>query len=134
VINSYFESQVLSADPMQLIEILYRAAIDSIDSARMHLQTGDIVLRTRSITKALEILNELAISLDVKNGGDIARSLSELYDYCARLLLAANASQIDPPLVEVKKLLGTLLEGWQACMPTPFEETEISSNSLCTSF
>jgi flagellar protein FliS len=133
VINSYLESQVLSADPMQLIEILYRAAIDSVDSARMHLQAGDIALRTRSITKAIEILTELAISLDVEKGGDIARNLSELYDYCARLLLAANAAQIDPPLAEVKKLLSTLLEGWQACMPSRFDETE-TSNSLCTSF
>ena len=143
--NSYLETQILSADPMQLIELLYRAAIDAVESARGHLRTGNIALRARSITKALEILNELALSLDVEKGGAIARNLAELYDYAVRRLLTANAGQVDAPLAEVKELLGTLLDGWQHCIaaqaaaaPLPAEShfagPDVSSSSLCTTF
>jgi flagellar protein FliS len=112
------ESEILSAGPLELVEILYKAAIQSIEDARRHLQSGDIRERSNAISKAGAILNELAQSLDHEKGGDISKSLTELYDYMLRQLLQANMEQIDPPLVETCKLLETLLEGWQTCSRT----------------
>jgi hypothetical protein len=45
-------------------------------------------------------------------GGDLSRTLLELYAYMSGRLLTANMEQSDPPLAEVSKLLSTLLEGW----------------------
>ncbi len=116
--DSYRESEILSADPLKLVEILYRAAIESISDAGGHLARGAIRERSNAISKTCEILMELAQSVDLQRGGDIARNLVDLYDYMQRRLLEANIQQVDKPLLEVSGLLRTLLEGWQNCVPT----------------
>jgi flagellar protein FliS len=128
--DSYRESEILSADPLKLVEILYRAAIESISEARGYLAAGAIRERSNSISKACEILMELAVNVDRERGGDIAKNLIELYDYMQFRLIEANIQQIDKPLLEVNSLLQTLLEGWQSCVPTttpPAAEQEGSS-------
>src|SRR4051794_40906990 len=113
------ENEILSATPLELIEMLYKGAIGFINDARRHLRAGDIRERSNAISKAAAILSELSQSLDYEKGGSIAKNLGELYDYMQRLLLKANSEQIEPPLAETAKLLETLLEGWQACTPAP---------------
>jgi flagellar protein FliS len=69
-------------------------------------------MRAESISKACEILLELAGSLDHQRGGDFSVRLSQLYAYMHRRLVEANSRQSDQPLAEVARLLATLMEGW----------------------
>jgi flagellar protein FliS len=112
--DTYLEAEVLDADPVQLVVILYRAAIRAVGAARRHLKAGAIRERSRQITKASEIVHELMRSLDHHQGGQISRSLAELYAYMQTRLIEANINQIDPPLADVEKLLSTLLDAWQS--------------------
>jgi flagellar secretion chaperone FliS len=116
--NRYLETEVLSADPVQLICLLYRGAIEATAAARRHLAARQIKERSRQIMRALAILRELARSLDPQYE-EISRPLRELYAYMQARLLEANARQIDPPLAEVEQLLSTLLEGWKTALPVP---------------
>ena len=125
--HNYLETEVLSADPVRLISILYRAAIDAVGAARRHLAAGSIRERSRQITKALSILYELVHSLDRENGGEIARRLGGLYAYMTTLLIAANATQTDASLAEVERLLFTLVEAWSAVPQSEPEQTEYES-------
>jgi flagellar secretion chaperone FliS len=111
--QNYLESEVLTADPLKLVELLYRGAINAIQIARTAVKNRDIKLRSRQIGKALAIVNELALSLDHSRAEQISRQLVELYDYMGRRLVEANIQQIEAPLAEVSGLLATLLEGWQ---------------------
>jgi flagellar protein FliS len=115
--SAYLEAEILSADPVKLVTILYRAAIEAVGAARRRLKAGAIRERSRQITKASEIIHELRRSLDHDRGGEISRSLAELYEYIQTRLIEANASQSDPPLAEVEKLLSTLLDAWRATTP-----------------
>ena len=115
--GAYLEAEILSADPVKLVTILYRAAIEAVGAARQHLKAGFIRERSRRITKASEIIHELRRSLDHNQGGEISRSLAELYEYMQTRLIEANTKQIDPPLAEVEKLLSTLLDAWHAATP-----------------
>jgi flagellar protein FliS len=108
------QTEVLTSDPLKLVCMLYRAAIEAVAAARRHLQAGAIRERSRQITKIMEILAELTRSLDMQQGGEISRSLADLYTYMQGRLMAANVKQIDAPLAEVERLLGTLLEAWSA--------------------
>ncbi|MEP6538533.1 MAG: flagellar export chaperone FliS [Bryobacteraceae bacterium] len=108
------DNEILNARPLELVVILYRAAIASIEGARRHLAAGAIRERSDAISKASAILSELAQSLDHEKGESIAKNLTELYDYLQRLIIRANIEQIEPPLIEAGKLLDTLLEGWLA--------------------
>ncbi len=113
--DMYLESRVLSADNIELVQILYQGAFDAVERARRHLAEGDIAARSRQISKASAILAELAVSLDHNAGGDLSRTLLELYDYMQRRLIEANLQQSEPILAEVSRLLATLLEGWMKC-------------------
>jgi len=114
--DAYLESRVLTADPMELVNLLYQACTHAVREARAHLEGGRIAERSREITRAWEILNELANSLDFERGGEISQRLAPLYAYMQGRLLEANLQQIDEPLAEVLGLVATLAEGWMGIM------------------
>ncbi len=118
---AYVENEILQADPIRLVQMLYRGALLATGRARVHLREGDIPARSRQITKASEIINELTLSLDHQRGGELARNLVELYDYMQRILQDANFRQVEEPLAELEQLLGTLLEAWEQCGPSPVD-------------
>ena len=91
--------------------------MDALVSAREHLRAGAIRERSRQITKAWGIINQLRVSLDHEQGGEISLRLAALYVYMKERLIEANANQADPPLAEVHKHLSTLHEAWCAIRP-----------------
>ena len=115
--DAYLESRVLSADPVELVQMLYQACMRAVRSARHHLAEGEIGERSRSINQACEILMELNGALDHERGGDLSSRLAQLYDYMQTRLLEANMQQSDAALAEVVGLLATLGEAWEAVVP-----------------
>ena len=112
--DAYLESRVLTADPIELVNLLYRACTEAVLEARRHLAEGRIAELSRQINQACAILIELAASLDHERGGEISQRLALLYDYMQRRLLEANMQQADAPLADVLGLLATLSEAWVA--------------------
>jgi flagellar protein FliS len=121
--EDYLDSEVLTAGPIKLVQLLYRGALDAITGAREALAAGDIPTRSRLITKASDILNELALSLNHSVQPELCRNLVELYDYMLRRLIEANTKQIEGPLIEVARLLEDVLSAWQQVGET--EQTEV---------
>ena len=115
--DAYLESRILTADPLELVRMLYRAAVDATRRSRAHLAGGRIAERSREICRAMALISELSGSLDHARGGTLSRNLVELYDYMQRRLLEANARQKAEPLAEVESLLTTLLAGWEQVRP-----------------
>lgn len=111
--DTYLEGRILSADPIELVNLLYQACTGAVREARYCLADGDIAARSRSITRASEILIELSTSLDHQRGGELSQRLAKLYDYMMRRLNEANFQQTDAPMAEVLGLLSTLSEGWE---------------------
>jgi len=117
--DAYLESRVLSADPIELVQLLYQTASDAIWEARRHLEAGEVRERSRAISRGSAALLELAAALDFERGGEVAQRLAQLYDYMLRRLTEANFKQVDAPLAEVLDLLATLAEGWASLRQTP---------------
>ncbi len=115
--SKYLETEIFSADPVKLVCMLYRGAIEATSASRRHLKDRQIRERSHEIMRAVEILRELTRSLDPQYE-QISRPLRDLYTYMQARLLEANAKQIDPPLAEVEQLLSTLLEGWKSAIPS----------------
>ena len=91
--DAYLENRVLSADPLELIHMLYERAISLVSSARESLASGDIAERSKAIGKTMEILAELEGSLDHQSGGEISRNLERLYQHMRTRLMTANLKQ-----------------------------------------
>ena len=117
--DAYLENRVLSADPTELVRLLYQTGLEAVRDARRHLANGEIVARSRAISKASAVLLELVGSLDLERGGEIAGRLGRLYDYMLRRLTEANFQQSDAPLAEVLSLMATLAEAWNGIRPEP---------------
>ncbi len=110
--HAYLDNNVATGNPVGLVTALYEGTIKAVQQARHCLETGDIWGRSKAISKAVDILTELVLSLDHEKGGDLSARLKDLYCYMQRRLLAAHASQEDEPMAEVVRLLTNLLDGW----------------------
>lgn len=113
-LDRYFESEVLHADPLKLVALLYRGAREAISAALIAVEKGDIAARSKQILKAWEIVRELSTSLNHEQGGPIASQLAELYTYVGQRLLDANVEQSRKPLEDAAAVLAILAEAWNA--------------------
>ncbi len=123
-LTQYRQNEVLNATPLKLVALLYEGAAESISRARASLRNGQIAERARAINRAMSLVNELALSLDRSQGGELSVRLADLYAYVQKRLLEGNFHQNEAPLEEAERLLRTLLEGWQRCA-----EQEASANA-----
>ncbi len=125
--HRYREVAIKTASPLQLIVMLYDAAICSIQEAREQMSRRNIGARSRSVNKSIAIISELQSSLNLKAGGEIAASLNRLYDYMIRTIFRANMDQSTKPLIEIETLLENLRSAWvelakQGQAPAPPEQ------------
>lgn len=126
--DAYLESRIESANPIELVRLLYQGATGAVRDARKLLAAGEIAARSRAISRAYAILAELTVSLDHRAGGDLSLRLTRLYGYMQRRLLEANFQQADPPLVEVLGLLNTLGEAWDGLQTAAGQFKESPAN------
>jgi flagellar protein FliS len=111
--GQYQQTQVMTSSGVQIVVLLYDAAIQSIELARTGIESNNIKDKGRFLGRAISIVGELNSVLDFERGGEIAVSLHRLYEYILTELIAANARNntrhLDGPL----RCLMTLREGWQ---------------------
>lgn len=112
------ETAVPSAEPHQLICMLYEGALVSISQAKQHLMKKDIPAKGMAVSKAVQIIEEgLKASLDLRAGADLARQLWQLYEYMSRRLLLASLNNEVAGMDEVLRILGDLKEAWESIDP-----------------
>jgi flagellar protein FliS len=138
MMNSYqhqMEQVILCAEPLELVVMLYTGLRDSIRDARRQLSTNDITGRAISVSKAIAIVGELASTLDLSRGGEVAAGLNRLYSFLAVRLLDGNYRQVDEPLAESEAIAETLLEAWEGirrAIPTKTPESVYAGSSGAT--
>lgn len=107
------ESAVAGASPHQLISMLYDGSIRFINSAKFHMQNGDIPQKGLAISRAIGCIESgLRGALNKENGGGLADNLDALYDYMSNRLVMANIKNDMAALDEVTTLLHELKDGW----------------------
>ena len=104
--------EIKTATPEMVIVKLYEGALRFLRQARDCQAAGDVAGRATAIAKALAIVSELQQSLNLEEGGEIARNLDSLYFYVSDRLLEANVRGTVEPLDEASGVLSTLNEAW----------------------
>ena len=101
-----------------LIGMLFEAALGALARARGAIQQGDVEGKAHGIGKALAIVGEgLRASLNVAQGGTLARDLDQLYGYIELRLTQANLRNDAAAIEECATLLRPLQEAWQQIAP-----------------
>jgi flagellar protein FliS len=111
--RQYEQTQVVTSSGVQLIVLMYDAAIHSIESARREIQAQNVPERARFLGRAIAIVGELNSVLDHERGGEIAQSLRRLYDYILMELVEANTRSNEQKLEGPLRCLHTLREAWR---------------------
>jgi flagellar protein FliS len=104
--------QVEEANGHELIRLLLETLSVRITEAKTCIQEDDIGEKITRLTKALNILDGLRMSLNIEKGGEIASNLDDLYDYMQRQLIQANAHNNISILDEVKGLVEEIKGAW----------------------
>lgn len=108
------ETSVQSADPHQLVGLLFDALLQSIATARGAIARHDITAKGEALGKAVRIIEEgLKAGLNLREGGEIADNLHQLYGYCVLRLTQANLRNDASALEEVARLIDPLAESWK---------------------
>lgn len=116
--NVALESNVGSGSPHSLIQMLYEGALISIARARSCMGSGDVAGKGAAMSKAVQIIEEgLKASLNVREGGELAQQLWQLYEYMCRRLLLASLRNETEGLEEVCDLLRELKDAWEQIEP-----------------
>jgi flagellar protein FliS len=112
--NVGLETGVTAADPHGLILLLFDGALEALARGKRHMERGETAAKCDALAMATNIIAEgLKASLDVKVGGELARNLSDLYDYMTSRLLLANRNNHPEILMEVAELLRQLSDSWR---------------------
>lgn len=116
-LRAYRNNSVLTASPGQLVLMLYDGALRSLESAmegfgRPSNDWRRIDVISNGLLKAQAILRELRSNLDHEAGGEVTKSLDQLYDYYLRRLEEASLRMDVKGVEEVQRLLKDLRDGW----------------------
>lgn len=112
----YQDQTVATSDPAQLVTMLYERVLVAFGRCRA-AQQPEIV--NHELQRAQDIVNELTVTLDAERGGDIARNLATLYEFCLDRLVKANLTKNLELIEPVEQVITELRDAWQAaCLAT----------------
>ena len=109
---AYQQTNVQSRSPLELVVLLYDGALRHLVASREAMVRKDALARRSSLSRAMAIVAELQSTLNITEGGDLARSLDALYAYVIERIVQANMHNDPQPLEEAERLLRPLRDAW----------------------
>jgi flagellar secretion chaperone FliS len=113
-ISAYQENKVTTQSKGRLIVLLYEGAIKYLRRVVDEMEAGNQEAKARYFNKALDVLHELNVTLDMERGGQIATSLRGLYVFMIAQLNQANLKKDPQTVRRIIGLLEQLNEGWKS--------------------
>ncbi|MEK7679047.1 MAG: flagellar export chaperone FliS [Deltaproteobacteria bacterium] len=113
-IKQYQNIQILTADRVRLVIMLSDGIIRFNKRAVLAIGEGNTEDRNHYINRSLDIVMELANTLNMEEGGEVAENLHRLYNFSISQLLFANIKNIAAPIETVTRIVAELKTGWEA--------------------
>ena len=110
--QAYRASSVMTASPGQLVVMLYDGAARFLRQAELAADEGAWRHASDRLDKADAIVDELLVTLDVDQGGELAERLQGIYVFCKRLTIEARLEQDVAKIRTTAALLADLREAW----------------------
>lgn len=106
------QTGVESASPHQLVLMLFDGVLEAIVQARGAMESGDVEVKGRAITRAARIVDEGLKAALSPAGGEISHNLSSLYHYVSTRLVQAHLRNDVTALDECRRLMEPLRDAW----------------------
>lgn len=108
------DSQKTVAPPYRIVQMLLAGALERLAKARTAIEHKDYAQRGDLISSTMMIIDELRMSLNYEEGGEIATNLGNLYDFIMSELINVNMNNDIEKLETTSALLRDIKEAWDA--------------------
>jgi len=115
--HAYLATQVTTTSQGQLLIMLYDAGIKFLKQAKEYMIEKDYAKKGILISRAMDIITELASSLNKDKGGQIAENLQSLYTFCNIQLAQANMKMDTKKLDDVIGILSNIRNAYAEILP-----------------
>lgn len=101
------------ADPTQLVGLLYEELDRALRALAWATEHRQFTVRSEKATRAIAILFALEAGLDYEKGGDVARTLSQVYLGARRQIVDASMGQDAAPFLEIARNMAEIADAWR---------------------
>lgn len=126
-VKQYQKASIETASREQILIMLYDAAIQFLNKARVAMQNKEIENTHNNLIAAQNIIKEFINSLDHEVAPQLAENLTSLYEYFLRRLVQANIKHQIEPIDEVLKYLKSLKATWEQAIVLSQKEAQEQS-------
>jgi len=124
-LHSYHTNGISTSSQGQLILMMYDGALQAVNQSIQCMSQKDVAGQSKYILKAQDIINELSLALDIKQGGEVAKTLEQLYQFVLNQLIQANITSDKMYLESVIKVLSPLRDAWSRISESPDAASEL---------
>ncbi len=111
--QAYATTQITTASSVQVVVLLYDGAISSMKLAQESIVSLNFHDKARFLDRALRVVGELSVSLNMEEGGVIGKDLRRLYEYIQFELTQANLKNEAGRLAGPIRCMSVIREAWQ---------------------
>ncbi len=109
---AYRENAVRGATPIELVVILFDAAIDDMRKAITAIKSADIEGQATAIRHAMLILQQLQGTLDFEKGGQVAKQFEQFYNLVRAKVLEGQLRNSAEMLQQQIRFMSEVRECW----------------------
>jgi len=110
---------VADTSPTRLVQIMFEHILINLATAQgcmarieNDLPLNEVTQKLSAMRKAVQLIGQLNVTLDMERGGKIAENLRALYEYMLVRLTHANAYNDTRIVTEVSNLVREIKTGW----------------------
>jgi flagellar secretion chaperone FliS len=110
---------VADTSPTRLVQIMFEHILTNLATAlgcmariEDNLPLSEVTQKLAAMRKAIQLIGQLNVTLDMERGGKIAENLRALYEYMLVRLTQANAYNDTRIVSEVTNLVREIKTGW----------------------
>ena len=123
-VHSYHADGISTSSQGRLILMMYDGALQATSQAIECMHRKDVAGQSKHILKTQDIINELSLALDMKQGGEVSKTLEQLYQFVLNQLIQANLTSDTMYLESIIKVLSPLRDAWSRIAEGASEKTE----------
>lgn len=110
---------VADTSPTRLVQVMFEHILTNLATAQgcmarieNNLPLSEVTQKLAAMRKAIQLIGQLNVTLDMERGGKIAENLRALYEYMLVRLTLANANNDTRIVAEVVNLVRDIKTGW----------------------
>ncbi|WP_293445183.1 flagellar export chaperone FliS [Persephonella sp.] len=110
---AYVKSSESVETKEELLIKVFEEILSLLNISIYAIEEGDIKTKAENLTKVTDAVAVLQASLDMEKGGEIAKNLYSIYEFCLEELIKANATNDKEKIKQIIEVLTPIYEGFK---------------------